>query len=233
MTERVKMATNTNPSWLTEEVVAKAAKNPVVQQTAQTAARGVANDFARNPEPYVSAYSASNNNFRSQSGGDVERGMPSVSEPGADMTDEELKEVKRAHMILRFFYVVASVLMSAAAVLALGAASFSTFFIAGYVFAFAVLMCCFETGIGMIAKTIAINFGFMYSIFGRFIFNLFVAVMCYSLDTLFGLIDMCILVAILALHLYVLFRYPKYAEYVRRLHFFAGGKDKSKEHVSA
>jgi hypothetical protein len=215
---------STNPSWLTEDVVAKAAKNPVAQQVAQNVAKDVANDIAKNPEPYVAAYAASNNNFRSTSGGDVERGpIPSVSEPGADMTDQELKEVKRAHIVLRVLYIITSGCMAAAAFLALAGANFSVFFIAGYVFFFSALLCCFETGLGVIAQCIAINFGFMYSTFGRILFILFLAVMCYSLNTLFGLIDMCILVAVLALHLYVMFKYPKFSEYVRRMHYFAAG----------
>jgi hypothetical protein len=219
------MATN-NPSWLTDDVVAQAAKNPAAQKLAQNVAKEVVKDFAKNPEPYVSAYNANNNagNFRQSFSGDVERGggaSPSVSEPGADMTDQELKDVKKAHMILRVLYIAVAVCMSAAAFLALAGASFSSFFIAGYVFFFSALLCCFETGLGMIARGIAVNFGFMYSAFGRFVFVLFVAVMCYSLGTLFGLIDMCLLVAVLALHLYFIFKYPKYAEYVRRTHYFA------------
>lgn len=245
---------NSNPSWLTEEVVSAAAKNPHVQKAAINAGKAVAADAAKNPEPYM-AQAFNNNNSKGAAGnepawakaaassyvpplpaggppsfsssynsnaGNLEAGrMPTVSEPGADLTETELKEIKRAHMILRFLYIGVSVCMAAAAVLTLGGASVQVFFIAGYVFFFSILMCCFETGFSFIAKGISVNFGFMYSTFGRVVFNLFVAVMCFSMDTLFGTIDMALLVGILAIHLYVMFRYPKYSEYVRRTHYFA------------
>ena len=70
-------------------------------------------------------------------------------------------------------------------------------------------------------SVISVNFGFMYSTIGRVLFILFLAVMCYSLRTLFGQIDMGILAAILAIHLFIIFRYPKYNEYVRKLHYAA------------
>ena len=158
------MAAN-NPSWLTEEVVQKAAQNPVVQKVAQNVAKEVANDMAKDPQKYVNAYNQSNQsnqpnwsnqpnpNWSSQPDPEIGRGStPAVSEPGADMTESELKEVKRSHLILRFLYIAISVCMCAAAFLALAGASFTGFFIAGYVFSFSVLVCCFETGIGAIAK---------------------------------------------------------------------------------
>ena len=199
----------------------------------------VAADAARNPTPYMNAAMKSHTEpawareggyvppsppSQAYPGNDVEanwRNAPTVTEPGADMTEEELRDVKRANIVLRFLYMAVAVCMSAAAVLSFGGASFEEFFIAGYVCVFSGLMCCFETGFGFVSRGIAVNFGFMYSSFGRIIFNLFLAVMCYSLNTLFGLIDMCILVAILALHLFIMYKYPKYERYVRRTHYFA------------
>ena len=156
-----------NPSWLTEEVVKTAANNPQVQKAAVNVGQQVAQDAMRNPKPYMAAASAYNNNTSNEpawarkpdpssysNNNDIERGVkyntaqPEVLDPSEGMTDGELKDVKRAHLILRLLYMSISICMAAAAVLYLAAATFTGFFIAGYVLFFSVLMCCFETGFG-------------------------------------------------------------------------------------
>ena len=156
-----------NPSWLTEEVVQTAAKNPRVQQAAVNVGQQIAQDAMRNPKPYMAAASAYNNNTTNEpawarkpdpsaysQNNDIEKGpkyntsQPEVLDPSEGMTDGELKDVRRAHLILRFLYMAIAINMTAAAVLYILAASFTGFFIAGYVIFFSVLMCCFETGFG-------------------------------------------------------------------------------------
>ena len=176
-----------NPSWLTEEVVQTAAKNPHVQNAAVNVGRKVAEDATKNPQPYMAAaatgfnsntinepawarkpdpspYGRQNNDIEKQ----YNTSQPQVLEPGEGMTDGELRDVRKAHFILRFLYMSISICMSAAAVLTLGSASFTGFFIAGYVIFFSVLMCCFETGFGKyiyLTKSIISSYiGFSYNV---------------------------------------------------------------------
>ena len=114
-----------------------------------------AKDVAKNPEPYISkAYGHKPGwvNEEEARGPMAESSVPSVSEPGAGLTEEELKNIKQAHLLLRFLYMAIAVCMSAAAVLAVAGTTFTGFFIAGYVFAFSVLICCFELGFGSVAR---------------------------------------------------------------------------------
>ena len=156
-----------NPSWLTEEVVKTAAKNPQVQKAAADVGKQVAQDAMRNPQPYMAAASAYNNNTANEpawarkpdpspysNNNDVENrqkyntAMAEVKSPGEGMTDDELRGIRRAHLILRILYMCISICMAAAAVLTLGSADFTGFFIAGYVIFFSLLMFSFETGFG-------------------------------------------------------------------------------------
>ena len=149
--------------------------------------RKVAEDATKNPQPYMAAaatgfnsntinepawarkpdpspYGRQNNDIEKQ----YNTSQPQVLEPGEGMTDGELRDVRKAHFILRFLYMSISICMSAAAVLTLGSASFAGFFIAGYVIFFSVLMCCFETGFGKyiyLTKSIISSYiGFSYNV---------------------------------------------------------------------
>ena len=61
----------------------------------------------------------------------------------------------------------------------------------------------------------------MYSLVGRAFFFLFVGFMAFSLGTI-GIAAMCYLYYIGLIHAYVLYRYPKFEAYVRRMHFYEG-----------
>lgn len=85
-----------------------------------------------------------------------------------------------------------------------------------YLFAFACILCCFETHLRMIARIIAGNFGFLYNAKGRTIFLLFVGILCFSLKSILGIISgvaMCVNAVFNAL---VLFRYPEIEEQQQR-----------------
>jgi hypothetical protein len=74
-----------------------------------------------------------------------------------------------------------------------------------------------------VAKFIANNFGFMYTLPGRWAFLLFVGFMAFSLGTI-GIAAMCWLYVIGLVHVYVIFKFPKFEEYVRRKHYYDGSK---------
>ncbi|CAM9366875.1 unnamed protein product, partial [Phaeothamnion confervicola] len=61
--------------------------------------------------------------------------------------------------------------------------------LACYLFAFACVLCCFETHLKVVAKTIAANFGFLYNAKGRAAFMLFVGILCFSFGSVLGYIS--------------------------------------------
>lgn len=73
----------------------------------------------------------------------------------------------------------------------------------------------------MVARTIAVNFGFMYTLSGRLIFLLFVGFMVFSLGTI-GIVAMCVLYAVGLFHAYIMWKFPRFEEYLRKKHFFEG-----------
>ena len=68
------------------------------------------------------------------------------------------------------------------------------------------------------------NFGFLYTFVGRFVFILFVGFMSFSLG-LYGQIAMAVLYAALLLHLFIMYRFPRFEEYLRKKHFYEGRKN--------
>lgn len=208
------------PSWLTEENVSAAAKNPAVQKAGK--------QFASDPAVQKAAKNAAKDAVAESTGyeppkfGDEEA---QVEEPSSnegpepiDIPPEELKQMQKWSLGLRICFMGASALMAAAAVLRLQNASLSTFFVCCYVFFFSVLICCFELALRSVARFLAQNFGFLYSALGRCIFLVFVAALCFDLQTI-GIAAMCVLLLLLCVNLYVLFQFPKYEKWLRHKHF--------------
>lgn len=61
----------------------------------------------------------------------------------------------------------------------------------------------------------------MYTLSGRGTFLLFVGFMVYSLS-LMGKFAMGALYAVGLLHLYIMYRFPRFEEYLRKKHYFEG-----------
>jgi uncharacterized membrane protein YgaE (UPF0421/DUF939 family) len=110
---------------------------------------------------------------------------------------------------------ILSVGMGAAAGLNLSSTDVSTAVIACYVMAFSCLICCYETHLKQVHMTIAVNFGFLYNAKGRIVFLAFVGMLLFNLG-LIGIIVGSAMVANLAAHVYILFRYPEFEEYQRK-----------------
>jgi hypothetical protein len=72
-----------------------------------------------------------------------------------------------------------------------------------------------------VSRVIAINFGFMYTLTGRALFLFFVGFLSYSLS-LFGKIDMGILYGVGIFHCYVMYKFPRFEEYLRKKHYYEG-----------
>lgn len=62
------------------------------------------------------------------------------------------------------------------------------------------------------AKLIAVNFGFMYTMVGRMVFLLFVGFMSFSLK-LFGQLAMAILYLVFCFHIFVYVKYPRSVQF--------------------
>lgn len=211
------------PSWLTEENVSAAASSAAKNPAAQKAGK----KFASDPAVQNAAKNAAKDAIAESTGyeppkfGDEEAQVeePNSNDPEPiDIPPEELKQMQKWSLGLRICFMGASALMAAAAVLRLQNASLSTFFVCCYVFFFSVLICCFELALRSVARFLAQNFGFLYSALGRCIFLVFVAALCFDLQTI-GIAAMCVLLVLLCANLYVMFQFPKYEKWLRHKHF--------------
>lgn len=72
------------------------------------------------------------------------------------------------------------------------------------------LICCLETQLKFFRTLIAMNFGFLFSPFLRFLFYILMATVCLSFDDLFGNILAAALVAVALYNTFVLIKYPAY-----------------------
>lgn len=135
-----------------------------------------------------------------------------------DITPEELKEMRKYSLYLRGAFAICAALMILVALLNLTASSLGDLFIAIYVFFFGIVICCYEIAFAGISRWIAQNFGFMYTKIGRILFILFVAFLCFDLG-LFGILVMCLLIIAICGNLYVLYKCPKYEDWIRQQHF--------------
>jgi cation transport ATPase len=228
------------PSWLTEENISTASKvtqNPAAQKAAKNIAKNPEVQKAVKKEVIKAASSptaadnapqwANNTETYVPPGGDVETGRtPSTSNNATSdfvIEEETLKQMQRWHIALRVLYMIASILMCAAAVLSFtqSNANIGVAFFAMYTVFFSTMICCFECALEAVARLIAVNFGFMYTLFGRAVFLLFVGFMSFQLS-LFGQIAMGILYAVGLFHMYVMYRFPRFEEYLRKKHYFEG-----------
>ena len=199
------------PSWLTDENVKAAASNPTVQKAATAAAKVVVEEESKK---YGLSPSTPTNDVESQSKVD-----PTASAEALGVTPEVFKKIQMWGLILRVSYMVMSILMATAAALELlNSPSLSIVFIALYVFFFAIIICCFEVALNAIAVWIASNFGFLYTLFGRLLFMVFVASLCYNLGIM-GIIVMALLLLVVVVNIAIIILYPKYEDWLRAKHF--------------
>lgn len=138
--------------------------------------------------------------------------------PGLEITPEELSSIRKWNIGLRILGCCSCCVVAAAAVLNLNTGDLSTTFIACYAFFFAVLSFFFELSLPGISTLIAGNFGFMYSVFGRTFFMMFLAGLCYRLGTI-GIGAMASICLCWALYLIIRVRHPLFGDYLRASHF--------------
>jgi hypothetical protein len=88
--------------------------------------------------------------------------------------------------------------------------SLSAFVLAIYATCGGLLICCLETQLKFLRVMIAINFGFLFNSFWRFLFYLILASVMWSYNDLPGKIVAAAAVAVALFNSYVLCRYPSY-----------------------
>jgi hypothetical protein len=192
-------------------VATAAASNPTVQKAAKAAVVAAVEE-------------ESSNYFAPKPSGDLEAPLnptgDSAEQPEDDLqiSPEELGQLEKWNLILRVSYMAMSILMAAGSFLSLDDSSLGTVFVALYVFAFAVIICCFELALKGIAFYIAENFGFLYTKSGRLLFMVFVAVMCFDLGTI-GKVSMALLLLLVCVNIYVFLALPNYEAWLRKKHF--------------
>jgi hypothetical protein len=211
------------PSWLNEENVStgvKVAQNPAAQKAAVAVAP---------PPPPPPPKSATSSYIPPNPTNDIENNTSSAGnapahDPSSEFVIEEatLKSMQNWHLALRLCYMSAAIFMGVAAGLSLQSQkNLGLIFFALYVLFFSAVICCFEFNLQMIASGIAVNFGFLYTLTGRMIFLLFVGFMSFSLGTL-GIIAMCCLYAVGLFHGYLMYKFPRFEEYLRKKHYYEG-----------
>mmetsp|Transcript_9862 Transcript_9862/g.14697 ORF Transcript_9862/g.14697 Transcript_9862/m.14697 type:complete len:242 (+) Transcript_9862:114-839(+) len=228
------------PSWLTDENIdtaVKVAKNPVAQKAAkkivenpvvQKAVIKEATKAVNSPPPPPPPASDAPQwatTTKVLEATDVEAtGGNENNQVVSDFPIEEetLKEMQKWHIALRLSYIISAILMGVMAGLSLvSQKDLGLIFFAFYVIFFSLLLCCFEVALSFISRWIAVNFGFLYTLAGRLTFILFVGFMSYSLG-LYGLIAMCVLYTATAFHLLVMYKFPRFEEYLRKKHYYEG-----------
>lgn len=236
------------PAWLNDDVAAdvatKVAKNPAAQSVAMKAAQDpsvqkaminqvkkeATPDWAQSekaPAPAPAAGPAGDPFFgpgppsapKDVEAAPVNGQQDGVNPYGQNIPPEDIQQMKKYHLFLRISYVLGSILLAISCGVTLSKdpeAGVILFCLYGMFFA--LLMFAFElhwAGIGVI---LAANFGFLYSIVGRWVFLLFVGFMQYQLGTL-GIVTMSVLYAIGFVHLIFYCRFPYFPEYQRKLHY--------------
>mmetsp|Transcript_32732 Transcript_32732/g.55187 ORF Transcript_32732/g.55187 Transcript_32732/m.55187 type:complete len:232 (+) Transcript_32732:40-735(+) len=210
------------PSWLSEENIStasKVAQNPAAQNAAATAAKSQAPGWgdvesgpAKPDKPKKSASSP--------------RGASALTKEDVelDIDPVELENMKKYHLALRLLYMGSAVFMATAGALSLQSQSdLGLAFFAFYVMFFSAMICCFEVGMNAISRLIAVNFGFMYTFWGRLIFLILVGFMAFLLSVL-GKVAMGVLFATCLFHFFVMWKFPRFEEYLRKKHYYEGAQ---------
>ena len=167
-----------------------------------------------------------------------------------DLDPELMKRMRFYHTILRVAYMVAAIVMSAAAALSLIAqTNVSAAFFAIYVLFFCLIMCCFEVGLNVSLKHLHTFLAiltpdsltlssFFLCFFSQFISS-FIAInfgFLYTLTgriifllfvgfmsyslSIFGKAAMALLYLVGFIHALIMCKFPKFSEYVRQKDFY-------------
>jgi len=231
------------PSWLTEENIStatKVANNPAMQKAAKAAAKNPAVQKAvmAQVEKEAPGWASDAAQSDMESGKKPEKGSKSPPPPpplasatppkplmNTDMSDldpEVLRQMQRYHLALRLLYMGAAVFLSTAAALSIANQSdLGLIFFAFYVLFFSAILCCFEVALTMVSRMIAVNFGFLYTLTGRIVFVILLGFMAFLVSTI-GKVAMGVLYGVCLFQIYIMYKFPRFEEYLRKKHYFEG-----------
>jgi len=151
-------------------------------------------------------------------GGDTTRNpFVSLDEDGKVklLTQEEedlIKAIPNIIFYTRVLNLALGVCMIVASILSLlTTTSATTGVLCCYTVAFACLLCCFESGLQVVLRNIALNCGFMYSAAWRSTFMVFISTILFSFS-IFGKIVGALMLANAGFNFYALWKYPGYED---------------------
>lgn len=145
-----------------------------------------------------------------------------VDPAALDVDETELAKIRWWARNMRISMIIIASLMIITSFLnfaSLSSSSLATSFLAFYLLIFSCLICCFEVGFKQALLFIVQNFGFMYYGISRFVFLLFVAIVCYQIST-FGKVCFALLIAHGCVNIYLHFAHPQYSRYLKSMHFY-------------
>ncbi|KAG7353103.1 COPI associated protein [Nitzschia inconspicua] len=136
----------------------------------------------------------------------------------AATTEVDDKDLPSIILMMRLLNMgVAGAVIAISIVLLIGIPAISTFVLGIYAICGGLLICCLETQLKFLRVMIAVNFGFLFSSFWRFLFYLILASVCWSYNNLMGKILAACLAGVAVFNTYVLCRYPSYRKIRERI----------------
>lgn len=126
--------------------------------------------------------------------------------------EELIKEIPTVIFYTRLANLILGLLMIVASMLSIvTTTSLTSAVLALYTVAFACLLCCFESGLQVVLRAIALNCGFMYSAAWRSAFMIFISTILFSFS-IFGKIIGALMLVNAGFNIYAIWKYPRYEE---------------------
>ena len=135
----------------------------------------------------------------------------------------ELKALKRARLLNRLLYLLASVfLMIVFFVSLLSMRDITTILSLFFISVFSVILCSFEIGITFLTKQIAINFGFLYNVSGRVLLTVILMSLLLSINSNpITIACVAYLAFVLLVFVITTLSHSNYGTFVRNEHYYA------------
>jgi len=136
---------------------------------------------------------------------------PSSGESGDSPSAADEKDLPNIVLFMRLANMAAAAyLMTISILFMIGNLHFSEFVLCIYATCGGLLICCLETQLKFLRVTIAMNFGFLFSPFWRFVFYILMASISWQYNNILGRIGALLLLGSAFFNTYVLWKYPNY-----------------------
>ncbi|VEU35756.1 unnamed protein product [Pseudo-nitzschia multistriata] len=129
--------------------------------------------------------------------------------PTAGAADE--KDLPSIILMMRLLNLAAAAaLIVVSSLQIVGIPALSSIVLAVYTICGGLLICCLETQLKFLRVMIAVNFGFLFNSFWRFLFYLILGSVCWAFGGIMGRTMACVMGGVALFNTYVLCRYPSY-----------------------